>query len=79
MGLSAIVNITYSRNDTSYKTIYVTQGDTLWTIATHEKEKNSYYEDDDIRDIIYDIKSINNLSVCDLKVGQKLKIPVKAH
>lgn len=79
IGLSALVNIAYSSNNVKYKTIYVSQGDTLWTIASKEQEKNHYYEDDDIRDIIYDIKKVNNLSRSNLEVGQELKIPVIEH
>lgn len=76
IAVSMLVNVAYSKNNINYKTVYVTQGDTLWTIASEEQENNNYYEDEDIRDIIYDIKNINNLSASDLKVGQELKIPV---
>lgn len=76
IAVSTLVNVAYSKNNINYKTVYVTKGDTLWTIASEEQENNNYYEDEDIRDIIYDIKNINNLSASDLKVGQELKIPV---
>lgn len=71
-----IVNTTYSFTQTKYKTIYVNEGDTLWEIATIEKERNSYYEDKDVRDIIQNIKKVNNLKVSNLNIGQKLKIPI---
>ena len=74
LGGSALVNVTYSCNKIDYKTVYVTQGDTLWKIASEEQLKNSYYKDKDVRDIIYDIKEINNLNISDLKIGQELKI-----
>ena len=77
MIVSSIINITYSCNNIKYKTIYVTQGDTLWKIAEAEQENNSYYEDKDIRDIIYDIKNTNNLEISNLSVGQELKIPTR--
>ena len=77
LGGSALVNATYSCNKIDYKTVYVTQGDTLWKIASEEKENNSYYKDKDIRDIIYDIKEINGLKVSNLQIGQELKIPTK--
>ena len=76
LGGSAIINTTYSCNKVEYKTIYITQGDTLWKIASEEQTKNSYYKNKDVRDIIYDIKEINNLNVSDLKIGQELKIPI---
>ncbi|MBR2241475.1 MAG: LysM peptidoglycan-binding domain-containing protein [Clostridia bacterium] len=77
MIVSCIVNITYSCNNINYKTIYVTQGDTLWKIAESEQKNNAYYEDKDIRDIVYDLKNTNNLKMSNLSVGQELKIPIK--
>lgn len=77
LGGSALINVTYSCNKVDYKTVYVTQGDTLWKIASKEQEKNPYYKDRDIRDVIYDIKEINGLKVSSLTVGQELKIPTK--
>ena len=74
-GGSAVLNSTYSCTKIDYKTIYVTQGDTLWDIASQEQKTNSYYKDKDVRDIIYDIKNINNLKVSNLEIGQELKIP----
>lgn len=77
LGGSALINVTYSCNKVDYKTVYITQGDTLWKIASKEQEKNPYYKDRDIRDVIYDIKEINGLKVSSLTVGQELKIPTK--
>lgn len=73
---SVVVKATYYCNKIDYKTVYVTRGDTLWKIASEEQTKNSYYKNKDVRDIIYDIKEINNLNVSDLKIGQELKIPI---
>ena len=75
--ISSIANKAYSYNTINYKTIYIAQGDTLWEIAETEKNNNPYYEDKDIRDIVYDIKNTNNLQVSNLSVGQELKIPIK--
>ena len=58
-----------------YKTITVNSGDTLWSIAQYEKNENAYYKDSDIRDIVYDIKEINNLNSSSLSINQSLKIP----
>ena len=66
----------YSQKDISYKTEYVVNGDTLWSIATSEKNINSYYKNKDIRSIVTDIKYINNLNSSELVEGMKLKIPV---
>lgn len=70
-----ISNISFSHTETTYKTLYVSNGDTLWSIAKEEKNSNSYYDNKDVRDIVNNIKEINKLSNCDLSVGQKLLVP----
>lgn len=68
-------NISFSKGEVKTKTIYVSSGDTLWTIAKEEQENNSYYEDKDIRDIIYQIKKLNNIqNNSNLIEGQKIII-----
>ena len=68
-------NISFSKGEIKTKTIYVSSGDTLWTIAEEEQENNVYYEDTDIRDIIYQIKQLNDLqNNSNLSEGQKLII-----
>jgi len=47
----------------------------LWSIAERESENNNYYKDKDVREIIYDLKKINNLSNSNLAEGQEIKIP----
>lgn len=76
MCISLFINtISFSHTDTKYKTIYVSNGDTLWSIAKEEKNTNSYYEDKDVRDIVNNIKQMNKLSNCDLSINQKLVVP----
>ena len=70
-----ISNKSISHAETSYKTIYVTEGDTLWSIAKDELQNNAYYENNDIRDIISNIQSVNKLSNSKLATNQKLIIP----
>ncbi len=70
-----INNISFSHTEKTYKTICVSTGDTLWTIAKEEKDSNSYYTNKDVRDIVNNIKGINKLSNSNLSVGQKLLIP----
>lgn len=74
--IAIIAKNSYSQKDISYKTEYVVSGDTLWSIATSEKNSNSYYKNKDIRSIVTDIKYINNLNSSELVEGMKLKIPV---
>ena len=74
--ISTIVNNSYSCTNPKYKTIYAEEGDTLWNIASVEKDQNEYYKDKDIRDIVINLKKVNNLNVSDLRIGQKLLIPI---
>ena len=48
----------------------------LWSIAKNEIEKNKYLKNKDIRDVIFEIKKVNNLEKSDLSEGMKLKIPI---
>lgn len=68
-------NIALSHQELQYKKIYVDKGETLWEIATSELKVNKYYNNVDIREIIKDIKKINNLNSSALQVGQILEIP----
>lgn len=64
-----------SYGEEQYKTIYTSNGDTLWSIAEYQSENNPYYLKKDIRYIIYDIKKANSIIDCSLQIGQKLLIP----
>ena len=69
-------NISFSHTEIKYETISVSAGDTLWSIAKFEQINNKYFKNYDIRDIIYQIKYINNLENNGiLMVGDTLKIP----
>lgn len=68
-------NSIFSHVDTKYKTLYVAYGDTLWSIAKEEQNTNEYFEGKDIREIISNLKYINNLETSNLKTGEKLQIP----
>ena len=68
-------NNAYSKAEVKYKTEYASSGDTLWSIAQRESENNKYYQDKDVREIIYDLKQINNFQTSELCVGQEIKIP----
>lgn len=60
----------------NYETISVTKGDTLWSIASKQQENNPYYTEKDIRDIIKQLKKLNQLENSELQIGQTLKVPV---
>lgn len=69
------LNNAYSNGEIKYKQEYIYSGDTLWTIAENEAKNNKYYENKDIRNIISEIKQINNIQNGELKIGQKIEIP----
>ena len=76
LGISLIIsNNSFSHEETKYKTIIVSSGDTLWSIAKEEKQSNNYYIDKDIRDIVTSIKTTNSLNSSNLKINQELLIP----
>ena len=70
-----LINTSFSHTEIGYKKVGVISGDTLWSIAKHEKNNNSYFVDKDIRDIVDEIKYINNLKSSNLKIGDELNIP----
>ena len=77
MGVSLIISkSSYSRGEKQYKTIYVSKGDTLWSIAKSNQDSNEYYKGKDIRYIMNDITQINNIESSNLKIDQELKVPV---
>ena len=69
--------VTYSYSEHNYKTVYVSDGDTLWSIAVMEQKSNNYYEGKDVRYIMENIKSVNNLNTSNLYEGQELKVSIK--
>lgn len=69
------VNKSFSHSNTTYKKICVSSGDTLWTISKAEKNNNEYFENKEIREIVYELQTTNNLKSSNLKIGQELNIP----
>ena len=67
---------TYSKGEISYKEDYIYEGDTLWSIAKNEIENNKYFENKDIRNVVDELKSVNNFSNSELYEGQKIMIPI---
>lgn len=73
--LLLIHSTSLSYKKVEYNEVYVSSGDTLWKIAKYEMENNDYYKAKEIREIVFDIKKVNNLSNSELTVNQKLFIP----
>lgn len=68
-------NISFSKEERKTKIISISNGDTLWTIAKQEQKNNKYYQNKHIRDVIYEIRKLNNLeNNTNLLIGQKLMI-----
>lgn len=70
-----LTNISFSHTEVYYKEIAISSGDTLWSIAKYEQNNNIYFKNIEIRDIVAEIKQLNNLSDSNLKIGDKLSIP----
>lgn len=71
----SFINKSFSHSEVSYQKLYVSSGDTLWDIARQQQNNNQYFENKDIRDVIDEIKYINNLNTSNLNVGDELSIP----
>lgn len=67
---------TYSKGEVTYKENYIYSGDTLWSISKNQIENNKYFKNKDIREVVSELKHLNNLNQSDLKVGEKIVIPV---
>lgn len=58
----------------TYKTYYVSEGETVWEIASEhmvEQDKTR-----DVRELVHDIAEYNNLHGKTLQAGQKIIIPL---
>lgn len=66
-----ITNTAYGFKQPQYSLITVRHGDTLWDIARRSDNNK------DIREFIYEIKTINKLTGSRIYQGTELKIPVQ--
>ena len=64
-----------SSTQINYVEYTVSRNDTLWSIATLIKENNVNYNRTDIREIIYEIKKLNNKDTSAIIENEKLIIP----
>lgn len=69
--LIALFNISIAKTDTEAELINYTisRGETLWSIAEENKAGN-----EDIRQYIYDIKKLNNMTDSTVYEGQQIQI-----
>lgn len=61
----------YGYKERKIETITVRSGDTLWDIA------RKYNKQGDIREYIYELKKLNNLSDSDIMTGDELKVVIE--
>ena len=76
LGLLIFFNVSYSNSEVEYKNRIVSRGETLWSLSKDEQENNKYFENEDIRKIIFEIRKINELPNNELYEGLELKIPI---
>lgn len=69
------INKTYSNVEVTYKEEYIYSGDTLWSIAENEISNNKYFKNKNIREVIKEIKKLNNLTDSKVYNGEIIKIP----
>ncbi len=76
LALIAFTKKTYSKVEINYIEDYIYEGDTLWSIAKEQISGNTYFNNKEIREVIDELKNLNNLSSSNLSVGDKIKIPI---
>lgn len=59
-----------------FKEYIISNGERLWDIAEEELKRNTYYEGEDIRQVIYEIQKDNNINST-IYEGQVIKIRIK--
>lgn len=67
---------TYSNSEIKYKIEYVIKGETLWEIAEKEIQENAYFQNEDIQNVILELKEINHMTTSNLSEGMEIKIPI---
>lgn len=76
ISLILLSNNAFSHQEMRYKTIYVSSGDTIWSIAKDEIKENDFFQNKSTREVVYQIQNINQLSSSEIYIGQKLLIPI---
>ena len=61
----------------TFKEYEIQVNERLWDIAEKEIENNSYYENEEVRQVIYEIEQDNNINSNRIKAGQVIKIRIK--
>lgn len=64
-----------SSTQINYVDYTVSSNDTLWSIAQTIQENNINYNRTDIREIVYEIKKMNNMTTSEIFVNDTIIIP----
>ena len=67
--ITSITSKAFSYQVPQYEEVIISNGDTLWSLAQNLKGN--------IHENIYEIQQINELTDCNIYVGQTLKIPIQ--
>ena len=62
----SVMSVSLGSSTEEYVKVYVCKGDTLWSIAS------DYYEENDVRERVAEIKSVNQLKNSTIREGQEL-------
>jgi len=62
-----------AKNHINTKEIYITQGDTLWSVARDAIKENKNMN---IQKVVCEIEKINNITDSNIYAGQTIEIPV---
>lgn len=71
IGFASGMNTVSSSSMNQYNQVEIKSGDTLWAIAADYGPS-----DQDVRNTVYDICQLNNISADQLEAGQKILVPV---
>lgn len=71
IGFASGMNTVSSSSMNEYNQVEIQSGDTLWAIASDHGPA-----DQDVRQTVYDICQLNDISAEQLEAGQKILVPV---
>lgn len=59
-------------SDLKYEEVYISNGDTVWDLALEYKPEKY-----DVRDLVAEIRDVNNIKDLNIKPGEVIKIPLR--
>ena len=71
-GFTSVKNYVFAERQTSAISVFVSEGDTLWTIAAENNPEN-----EDIRTVVHRIKKYNKITSNTIYCGEEIFIPTR--